>query len=53
MHVVYASVDEISRISKGACQRRKNRNIDYGKVWWRNVYQNWDEEQLKEKSSIF
>ena len=41
-HVVFASVDKISRIGKGAYQGRKNR--DYGKVWWRNMYQNWDEE---------
>ena len=43
-HVDYASVDEISRIVKGTYQRTKNRNKDYGKAWWNNVYQNWDEE---------
>ena len=40
MHVVYASADEISRIGKGAYQNRKNRNRDYEKMWWRNVYLN-------------
>ena len=51
-HVVYASVDKISRISKGALQRRKNRSKEFGKVWWRNVNQNWVEEQFKEKFRI-
>ena len=53
MHVVYASVDEISVISKDAYQRRTNSNGDHGNVWWRVVYQNWDEEQFKEKFGIF
>ena len=40
IHVVYASVDEISVISKDAYQRRTNSSGDHGNVWWRVVYQN-------------
>ena len=43
----------MSRIGKSPYQRRKERNRDYGKVWWRNVYQNLDKEQFKEKLRIF
>ena len=53
VHVVYASADEISRTGKGAYQKRKNRNRDYEKMWWRNVYLNLDEDQFKEKFCIF
>ena len=38
------------RVNKGLnTERGPNVNRNIGKLWWRNVYFNWDNEQFKSK----
>ena len=47
------SVEQIIHSNRGFVgPRRPNRNREVEKLWWHNAYQNWDDEQFKEKFRI-
>ena len=46
--------EEILRVNKRMnTERGPNINKNVGKLWWRNVYFNWDKEQFKSKFTQF
>ena len=46
--------EEILRVNKCMnTERGPNINKNVGKLWWRNVYFNWDKEQFKSKFTQF
>ena len=48
-NVLYTA-EEISRVNKRInAERGSNVNSNVGKLWWRNVYFNWDNKQFKSK----
>ena len=48
-NVLYTA-EEILRVNKRInTERGPNVNKNVGKLWWRNVYFNWDNEQFKSK----
>ena len=48
-NVLYTA-EEILRVNKRTnTERGPNVNKNVGKLWWRNVYFNWDNEQFKSK----
>ena len=49
MHLLMKFQELVKVHIKG--ERTETNTMD--KAWWRNLYQNWDDEQLKEKSQIF
>ena len=52
-NVLYTA-EEILRVNKRMnTERGPNVNKNVGKLWWRNVYFNWDNEQFKSKFTQF